>query len=142
MRSEECETQKELELSKAIVELGRTDFLLANFDLQDSFVWFLGKYYCPDVALWFQDELTQGKLASLRRMADAVEPIHNLLEIGMASIDEFRVTSLHLSQQGEHSADWEAVLGGTNTTGVPIRWRTNRVWKGGLVVAEFIRSLP
>jgi hypothetical protein len=38
----------------------------------------------------------------------------------MASIDEFHVTSLQLSQQGEHKAVWEARLGGTNTTGSPI----------------------
>ena len=37
------------------------------------------------------------------------------------SIDEFHVTSLQLSQQGEHRAVWEARLGETNTTGAPIR---------------------
>jgi hypothetical protein len=51
-----------------------------------------------DIALWFQDKLAQGKLASLGRMADAVEPIHSLLEMGMASLDEFHVTSFQLSQ--------------------------------------------
>ena len=132
----------ELELNEAIVELGRTDFLLANFDLQALFVESLGKYYSEDVALWLQDKLTEGKLASFRRMADALEPIHTLLEMGMASIDRFRLTSTCLSRQGEHAADWELVLGGTYSTGVPIRWRTNRVWKEGIVVAEFIRSLP
>ena len=60
----------ELELNEAIVELGRTDFLLANFDLQALFVESLGKYYSEDVALWLQDKLTEGKLASFRRMAD------------------------------------------------------------------------
>lgn len=35
----------EFELNEAIVELGRTDFLLANFDLQALFVESLGKYY-------------------------------------------------------------------------------------------------
>jgi hypothetical protein len=132
----------ELELNEAIVELGRTDFLLANFDLQALFVKSLGKYYSEDVALWLQDKLTEGKLASFRRMADALEPIHTLLEMGMASIDKFQLTSTCLSRQREHAADWELVLGGTYSTGVPIRWRTNRVWKEGIVVAEFIRSLP
>jgi hypothetical protein len=64
-------------------------------------------------------------------MADAVEPIHSLLEMGMASLDEFHVTSFQLSQQGEHRAVWEARLGETNTTGSPIRWQTNRIWKAG-----------
>ena len=132
----------ELELNEAIVELRHTDFLLANFDLQALFVESVGKYYSEDVALWLQDKLTEGKLASFRRMADAVDPIHTLLEMGMASIDKFRLTSTYLSPQGEHTADWELVLGGTYSTGVPIRWRTNRVWKEGIVVAEFIRSLP
>jgi hypothetical protein len=81
----------ELDLNEAIVELGRTDFLLANFDLQALFVESLGKYYSEDVALWLQDKLTEGKLASFRRMADAVEPIHTLLEMGMASIDRVPV---------------------------------------------------
>jgi hypothetical protein len=132
----------ELELNEAIVELRRTDFLLANFDLQALFVESVGKYYSEDVALLLQDKLTEGKLASFRRMADAVDPIHTLLEMGMASIDKFRLTSTYLSRQGEHTADWELVLGGTYSTRVPIRWRTNRVWKEGIVVAEFIRSLP
>jgi hypothetical protein len=126
----------------AIVELSRGDFLLANFDLQAVFLESLGKYYSDDVVLWLLDKLTEGKLTSFRRMADTVEPIHTLFEMGMASIEEFRVTSIHLSQQGEHSADWEAVLGGTYSTGVPIRWRTSRVWKEQLVLAERIRSLP
>lgn len=132
----------EFELNEAIVELGRTDFLLANFDLQALFVESLGKYYSENVALWLQDKLTQGKLASFRRMVETLDPIHTLLEMGMASIDKFQLTSTCLSRQGEHTADWEFVLGGTHSTGVPIRWRTNRVWKEGIVVAEFIRSLP
>jgi hypothetical protein len=34
------------------------------------------------------------------------------------------------------------VLGGAHSTRTPIRWRTTRVWKDQVVVAERIRSLP
>ena len=43
---------------------------------------------------------------------------------------------------GEFNSDWEVVLDGAHITGIPIRWRTTRVWKGQSVVAERIHSLP
>ena len=132
----------ESELNNAIIELSGTEFLLGNFDLQALFLESLGKYYSDDVVLWLQDELTQGKMASFRRMAAAVEPIHTLFEMGMASVDAFCVTGVHDQLQGEVSVDWVAVLGGAHSTRTPIRWRTTRVWKDQVVVAERIRSLP
>jgi len=123
---------------------GRTDlhdFLLANFDLHTLFLDSLGKYYSEDVVLWFQDELTHGKIPSFQRIAEAVEFIHTFFEMGMATIETCRVTAVHEEPQGEFHTNWEVVCGGAHSTGAPIRWRTTRVWKERLVVAERIRSL-
>jgi|SRR5580704_8240985 hypothetical protein len=58
----------ESELNDAMVELIYTDFLLANFDLQTLFLDSLDKYYSEEVVLWFQDELTHGKIPSFQRI--------------------------------------------------------------------------
>lgn len=132
----------ESELNKEIIELSGTDFLLGNFDLQSLFLESLGKYYSDDVVLWLQDHLTHGKMASFERMAGAVEPIYTFLEMGMASVDTFRVTRVYKGLQGEVIAEWVAVLGGPHSTRAPIRWRTTRVWKDRVVVAERLDSMP
>jgi hypothetical protein len=132
----------ESELNKAIIEVSGTDFLLGNFDLQALFLESLGKYYSDNVVLWLEDKLTHGKTASFERLAGAVEPIYTFLEMGMASIDIFRVTRVYNGLQGEAIAEWEAVLGGQHSTRSPIRWRTSRVWKDRVVVAERLDSLP
>jgi hypothetical protein len=74
-------------------------------------------------------------------MAGIAEPIYTFFEMGMASVDAFGVTGVHNGPQGEVIADWEAVLGGPHSTRTPIRWRTTRVWKDGMVVAERLDSL-
>jgi hypothetical protein len=132
----------ESELNRAIIELSGTDFLLGNFDLQALFLESLGKYYSDDVVLWLEDKLTHGKTASFERLAGAVAPIYTFFEMGMASIDIFRVTRVYNGLQGEAIAEWEAVLGGPHSTRSPIRWRTSRVWKDRVVVAERLDSLP
>jgi len=38
-------------------------------------------------------------------------------------------------------SEWEAVLGGPYSTGAAIRWRTVRVWKQRVVIAERIEAL-
>jgi hypothetical protein len=132
----------ESELNKAIIALSGTDFLLGNFDLHALFLECLGKYYSDDVVLWLQDKLTYGKMASFEHMASAVEPIYTFFEMGMASIDILRVTRVYNGLQGEVIAEWEAVLGGSHSTRTPVPWRTTRVWKDRVVVAERLDSLP
>jgi len=128
----------ESELNETMLKLSHTDFLFANFDLRALFLDSLGKYYSEDVVLWFQDELTQGRIPSFQRIAEAVEFIYTFFEMGMATIETFRVTAVHEGPQGEFDTDWELVCGGAHSTGAPIRWRTTRVWKEQLVVAERI----
>jgi len=38
-------------------------------------------------------------------------------------------------------SEWKAVLGGPYSTGAAIRWRTVRVWKQRVVIAERIEAL-
>ena len=102
----------ESELNKAIIALSGTDFLLGNFDLHALFLESLGKYYSDDVVLWLQDKLTHGKIASFEHMASAVEPIYTFFEMGMASIDIFRVTRVYNGLQGEVIAEWKRCSAG------------------------------
>jgi len=76
----------ESELNDAMVKLSHTDFLFANFDLRTLFLDSLGKYYGEDAVLWFQDELTQGKIPSFQRVVEEVEFISTFFEMGMATI--------------------------------------------------------
>jgi hypothetical protein len=77
-------------------------------------------------------------------MADVLEPINTLLEMGLASIVFFRPTARAQDTEGNFITDWETVLGGAYSTGRPVRWRTVRAWKSRMVIAERIedRSSP
>ena len=131
----------ELELNAAILEIAKEDFLLDNFDLQSLFSESLNRYYSDEVALWLGSELTNGKQAAFQRLADAIEPVHTVLEMGMGYIDVFRVVSISQDSQGNLISEWEAILGGPYSTGAAIRWRTVRVWRQRVVIAERIEGL-
>ena len=62
-------------------------------------------------------------------MADVLEPINTLLEMGLASIVFLRATASAQDAEGNFTTDWEAVFGGTYMTGIAVRWRTVRAWK-------------
>src|SRR2546422_5344097 len=49
------------ELNAAILEIGKEDFLLENFDLKSLFSESLNRYYSDEVVLWLGTELTNGK---------------------------------------------------------------------------------
>ncbi len=131
----------EPELNAAVLEVGKQDFLLANFDLQSLFSEFLNRYYSDEVVLWLGTELTNGKQAAFQRLADVLEPVHTVLEMGVGCVDVFRVVSSSQDSQGDLISEWEAVLGGPYSTRVAIRWRTVRVWKQRVVIAERIEGL-
>jgi hypothetical protein len=67
--------------------------------------------------------------------------VHTFLEMGMACVGLFRVLSSSQDSQGDLISEWEAVLGGPYSTGAAIRWRTVRVWKQRVVIAERIEAL-
>lgn len=131
----------EPELNAAILEIGKEDFLLENFDLQSLFSESLNRYYSDEVVLWLGTELTNGKKAVFQRLADLLEPVHTVLELGVGCVDVFRVVSSFQDSQGDLISEWEAVFGGPYSTGAAIRWRTVRVWKQRVVIAERIVSL-
>src|SRR5467141_3919509 len=131
----------EPELNAAILEIGKEDFLLGNFDLQSLFSEPLNRYYSDEFVLWLGSELTGGKQAAFQRLADLLEPVHTVLEMGLGCVDIFRVVSSFQDSKGDLISEWEAVLGGPYSTGAAIRWRTVRVWKQRVVIAERIEAL-
>ena len=138
LRAEACES----ELNQAIVDLSREDFLAGNFDLKSLFTLSFDGFYSGDLVLWLGTEETNGKAAAFQRMADMLEPINTLLEVGMASILSLRATASAQDAEGNFITDWETVFGGAYATGRAIRWRTVRAWKSRRVIAERIASLP
>lgn len=133
---------REAELNQAIVDLSREDFLVGNFDLKSVFLFMLERFYSDDFVLWFDTEELSGKYIAFRRMGDVLEPFHTLFEMGMAFVESFRVTASLEDGEGNFVTDWETVLGGMYSTRVPVRWRTIRVWKSRVVIAERIEHLP
>ena len=131
----------EPELNAAVLEVGKQDFLLADFDLKSLFSESLSRYYSDEVVLWLETELTNGKQAAFQRLADVLEPVHTVLEMGVGCVDVLRVVSSFQNSQGDLISEWEAVLGGPYSTGAAIRWRTVRVWKQHVVIAERIEVL-
>jgi len=128
LRAEACES----ELNQAIVDLSRESLFTLSFD----------GFYSGDLVLWLGTEETNGKAAAFQHMADMLEPINTLLEVGMASILSLRATASAQDAEGNFITDWETVLGGAYATGRAIRWRTVRAWKSRRVIAERIESLP
>jgi hypothetical protein len=133
---------REAELNQAIVELSREDFLAGNFDLKSLFSLLFDQFYSEDFVLWLGAEERNGRTAAFHRMADVLEPINTLLEMGLASIVSFRPTEREQDAEGNFITDWETVLEGTYSTGIPARWRTVRAWKSRRVIAERIEDLP
>jgi hypothetical protein len=133
---------REAELNQAIVELSREDFRAGNFDLQSLFSLLFDRFYSDDFVLWLGAGEANGRTAAFQRVAEVLEPINTLLETGLASIVSFRATGNAQDTEGNFITDWETVLGGTNSTGRPVRWRTVRAWKSRRVIAERIEDRP
>jgi hypothetical protein len=133
---------REAELNQAIVDLSREDFLTGMFDLKSLFSVLFDRFYSQDFVLWVGAEESNGRAAAFQRLAAVLEPMHTLLEMGLASIALFRATGSAQDAEGNFATDWETVLGGAYRTGVALRWRTVRAWKSGKVIAERIEDLP
>jgi hypothetical protein len=133
---------REAELNQAIVDLSREDFLAGNFDLKSLFSVLLDRFYSEDFVLWLGAEEMIGRTAAFQRMADVLEPINTLFEMGLASIVSFRATASAQDAEGNFTTDWETVFGGTYSTGMALRWRSVRAWKSRMVIAERVEDLP
>jgi hypothetical protein len=127
---------REAELKQVIVDLSREDFLAGNFALKSLFSALFDRFYSEDFVLWLGTRETNGRTAAFRRMADVLEPINTLLEMGLASIEPFRATASTQDAEGNFITDWETILGGRT-----IAWRTVRAWKNRVVIAERIENL-
>jgi hypothetical protein len=132
---------REAELNQAIVELSREDFLAGNFDLKSLFSVLFDRFYSEDFVLWLGTSEANGRTAAFQRMADVLEPINTRLEMGLTSIISFRPTEREQDNDGNFITDWETALGGTYSTGRPVRWRTVRAWKSRRIIAERIEDL-
>jgi hypothetical protein len=133
---------REAELNQAIVDLSREDFLTGMFDLKALFSVLFDRFYSEDIVQWLGAVESNGRAAVFQRMAAALEPMHTLLEMGLASIASFRATASAQDAEGNFTTDWEAVFGGAYSTGVAVCWRTVRAWKSRMVIAERIEDLP
>jgi hypothetical protein len=133
---------REPELNQAILDLSREDFLAGNFDLKSLFSVLFDRFYSEDFVLWLGAEEMIGRTAAFQRMADVLEPINTLLEMGLASIVSFRAAASAQDAEGNFTSDWETVFGGTYSTGIAVRWRTVRAWKSRMVIAERIEDQP
>jgi hypothetical protein len=132
---------REGELNQAILELSREDLLAGNFDLKSLFSVLFDRFYSEDVVLWVGTAEMNGRTAAFEGTANLLEPIHTLLETGLASIVSFRATRSAQDPEGNFITDWEAVFGGTDWTGTSVRWRTVRAWKTRKVIAERFEQL-
>jgi hypothetical protein len=83
---------REAELNQAIVELSREDFLAGNFDLKSVFSLLFDRFYSEDFVLWLGTGEVNGRTAAFQRVAEVLEPINTLLEMGLASIVSFHPT--------------------------------------------------
>jgi len=133
---------REAELNQAIVDLSREDFLAGDFDLKSLFSLLFDRFYTEDFVLWLGAGEANGRTAAFQRMANVLEPINTLLEMGLASIVSFRATASAQDAEGNFITDWETLLGGTYSTGKAVRWRTVRAWRSRMVIAERIEDLP
>jgi hypothetical protein len=133
---------REAELNEAIMDLSRENFVTAVFDLKSLFSALFDRFYSEDIVQWLGAVESNGRAAVFQRMAAALEPLHTLLEIGLASIASFRATASAQDAEGNFTTDWEAVFGGAYSTGVAVCWRTVRAWKSRMVIAERIEDLP
>ena len=133
---------REAELNQAIVDLSREDFLAGDFDLKSLFSLLFDRFYSEDFVLWLGAGEANGRTAAFQRMANVLEPINTLLEMGLASIVSFRATASAQDAEGNFITDWETLLGGTYSTGKAVRWRTVRAWRSRMVIAERIEDLP
>lgn len=133
---------REAELNQAVLDLSQEDFVTGVFDLKSLFTVLFERFYSDDIVQWLGAVESNGKAAAFQRMAAALEPMHTLLEMGLASIASLRVTASAQDAEGNFTTEWDAVFGGAYSTGTAVRWRTVRAWKNRKVIAERIEDLP
>jgi len=142
---------REGQLNKALLDFCHTDFMMGPFDLSLLAAEVFGRFYSEDAAFWLGRDLPIGSNNAWKSLAVQIEPFITLFEMGIANVESLRVEQTIIDHEGQISTVWELTFVGLYVNSQPIRWKTTRLWKNGMVVAEHIhefdalrteRSLP
>jgi hypothetical protein len=129
-------------LNEAILKFSQTDFLLSDFDIHDLALESFGAYYSVHAVFWIGSELIAGREAAWKRLGQFIEPMHTILEMGMATIESLQVEATRVDSEGNSISVWKLKFGGPYSTAEHVCWRTRRSWKDGVVIAELIEAFP
>jgi hypothetical protein len=97
-------------------------------------------FYSHDVAFWVGHDLFIGSDNAWRSLAVQIEPLITLFEMGIAKVESLVVEQTVIDNEGQITTLWELTLVGPYINPKPLRWKTTRLWKNGMVVAERIRE--
>jgi len=95
-------------------------------------------FYSDDVAFWTGHDLFIGSDNAWRSLAVQIEPLITLFEMGIAKVESLRAEQTVIDYEEQISTLWELKLVGLHVNPQPLRWKTTRLWKNGVVVAERI----
>jgi len=131
---------REDQLNKALLDFCHTDFMMAPFDLALLAAQAFNPFYRDDVAFWVGHDLFTGSDDAWKSLAVHIEPLITLFEMGIATVESLGVEQTFIDNEGQISTLWELTLAGPYVNPRPLRWKTTRVWKNGMVVAEHIHE--
>ena len=131
---------REGQLNKALLDFCHTDFMMGPLDPPLFAAEVFGRFYSEDAAFWLGRDLLIGSNNAWKSLAVQIEPFITLFEMGIATVESLRVEQTIIDPEGQISTVWELKLVGLYVNPQPLRWKTTRLWKNGLVVAEHIHE--
>jgi hypothetical protein len=131
---------REGQLNEALLDFYHTDFMTGCFDLALLAAQAFDPFYSRDVVFWVGHDLFIGSDNAWRSLAVQIEPLITLFETGIAKVESLRVEQTVIDNEGQITTLWELTLVGPYINPQPLRWKTTRLWKNGMVVAERIRE--
>lgn len=131
---------REGQLNEALLDFCHTDFMTGCFDLALLAAQAFDPFYSHDVAFWVGHDLFIGSDNAWRSLGVQIEPLITLFEMGIAKVESLRVDQTVIDNEGQITTLWELTLVGPYINPQPLRWKTTRLWKNGMVVAERIRE--
>ena len=131
---------REDQLNKALLDFCHTDFMTGPFDLALLAAQAFDPFYSEDVAFWVGHDLFVGGDEAWGSLAVQIEPLIMLFEMGIATVESLGVEQTIIDHEGQISTLWELTLVGPYVNPQPLRWKTARLWRDGMVVAERIQD--
>jgi hypothetical protein len=131
---------REGQLNKAFLDFCHRDFMMGPFDLSLLAAEVFSRFYSEDAAFWLGRDLLIGSNSAWKSLAAQMEPLVTLIEMGIATVESLRVEQTIIDPEGQISTVWELTLVGPYVNPRPFRWKTTRLWKNGIVVAEHIHE--